>query len=209
MNRLLLVLVVSLLTACAFQQEYSTPSFNVGSLQEGALEQDGLAFLTPSTVTGQEEDTQALALAFATVMKKQRPEIKVVKLSGTLSEINSHHLTDSYKAMYATYRDTGLLNADILKTIGEVTGTRYMVQLKLSTFKQTATSRFNLLGLRVSQTNKSSIRLFMQIWDSETGTIAFEASQELNQARESFDEDPITFKATVDKAAEYMLENMP
>jgi hypothetical protein len=198
-----------LLSSCAFDHQSSESFHNADLLTAGALENEGMAFITPSTVTGQEEDTQALALAFADVINQHKPAIRVTKLSQTLSLVNSHHLTQAYKKMYDDYRDTGLLNADVLKQIGKVTQSRYLLQLKLSNFRQSSDTRLNLLGLRLTQTNKASIRLFMQIWDSENGTICFEGSEELNQTMDSASEQPISFKSLVSVAASNLITGLP
>lgn len=202
-------IVVVALSACAVNQQYSETYFNADLLPVEALEQHGLAFLTPSTITGQEEDTQALALAFAKVISAKRPNIKLVNLSQTLSLINQHHLANEYKRMYQAYRDTGLLNEQTLSAIGKITNSRYLIQLKLANFSQGSSTRWNLLGLKITQTNKANIRLFMQIWDSHTGMISFEGSEELNKSRELVSEEQITFKQLVQEAGSNLLATLP
>ena len=50
------------LSACSTTlQVYSSPEHETLRLRQGDLRDGGLAFLTPSTVTGQEEDKQSLA----------------------------------------------------------------------------------------------------------------------------------------------------
>ena len=47
---------------------YSTLQHQPLSLGAGQLESGGIAFITPSTVTGQEQEKQAVALAYADVL---------------------------------------------------------------------------------------------------------------------------------------------
>src|ERR1700752_3708787 len=55
------------------------------SLKSDDLTSFGIAFVTPSTVTGQEEDKAALALAFSQTLEQQRPKVHVVPLTETLT----------------------------------------------------------------------------------------------------------------------------
>jgi len=208
-NLLSVLVVIVLVSGCAVNTEYSASFHSNESLSPGDIQQGGLAFITPSTVTGQEQDTQALALAFASILIAERPNTSVVKLSETLSAINKNKLNASYNLMYSNYNATGILDSEILKVIGELTSSRYLVQLKLSHFKQDSKNRLNLLGWRISQTNKANIRLYMQIWDSATGTIAFEGSEEVNLAFDSSAEKAVTFQSIVTTAAKNMIRNLP
>ena len=61
----LIVVAAMVLAGCtATQQRWSQAQHQVLDLKPGDLEAGGIAFLTPFTVTGQEEDRQPLALAF-------------------------------------------------------------------------------------------------------------------------------------------------
>ena len=104
-----LALLLPLLPACRIaNQRYSTPHTEGFGLVAGQLEAGGLAFLTPSSVTGQEEDRQPLALVFADVLAERRKDIPVVGLPQTLSAVNRAGLTEAYKRMYQDYRDSGV-----------------------------------------------------------------------------------------------------
>jgi len=163
----------NLIVGC-FPQVHSTVEHQLISLTSDDLEIHGLAFITPSTVRGQEEEMQPVAFTFADVFKRQRPDIKCVTLPETLSAVNRAGLAEDYKRMYEDYRNTGLFKRDILKQVGEVTGTRYLAQLKLAGFKQNSDTRLSFFGLRIFETKNATIRLFFQIWDSTDGSIVWE-----------------------------------
>ncbi len=86
---------------------------------------------------------------------------------------------------------------------------RYIVQLKLAHFKQDSKGRWGLLGVKISQTNRASLRVFIQIWDSKTGSIAWEGIEELALARETTKEKPLTFTSVVGEAAENLIKKLP
>mgnify|MGYP000594418918 CR=1 FL=1 len=90
------VLTVSGLLAArgSAPQIYSKASHQSLALQPGDLEAHGLAFITPSTVTGQEEEKQAVAFTFADELSKVLPYLRIIHLSETLSAINAAGLAD-------------------------------------------------------------------------------------------------------------------
>lgn len=204
-----ILLLASVLPGCSIDQVHSSADHADFSLDRNYLETYGLAFITPSTVTGQEEDKQTLAFAFANAMQENRPDIRLVTLPETISAINIADLSEDYKFMYVDYRDTGVFKRDLLKKVGEITGTRYLAQLKLSDFSQNSKSRFNLFGLRLLQTKEANIRIFFQIWDSRDGTIAWEGTEEMSYSWDTGSEKPVTFRKIVEKTAQNLISLLP
>jgi len=204
-----MLLVAALLPGCSIDQVHSTADHTDISLNKNDLETFGLAFITPSTVTGQEEDKQTLAFAFANSMHKARPDIRLVTLPETISAINIANITEDYKRMYVDYRDTGVFKRDLLKKVANATGTRYLAQLKLSEFSQNSNSRLSVFGLRLLQTKEANIRLFFQIWDSENGTIAWEGTEEMSYSWDTGSEKPVTFSKIVEKTAQNLVSLLP
>jgi hypothetical protein len=196
-----------LLAACA--QSHPTLRSRAIDLSAGALEAHGIAFITPSTVTGQEEEKQAVALTFAEVLKRERPAMRVVTLAETLGLVNRAGLADDYREMYADYRDTGLFRRETLAKVGDLVGARYVAQLKLQGFHQVEKERFGIFGFRIVETRIATVRLFFQIWDSDNGTIAWEGTEELRMANETLEERPVTLARMIEHAAKDLIERLP
>lgn len=206
------LIILSLLgmPGCAtMNQSYSTTSHENLSLQVGDLETHGIAFISTSASTGREEDRQAVALLFAQVLREQYPLIRVTSLSETLGKVNATDLADAYIAMHGDYRSTGLLRQETLAAIGEATGARYLAQLRLSAFAQNSSTRFGALGLRIVNTRVARVRIFFQIWDSETGGIAWEGVEELVRSFETAQENLVTFQSVVEESARRLVERLP
>ena len=180
----LLAVLFFLNTGCANHQIHASVEFENIALAVNDFESYGLGFITPSTVTGREQDIQSLAFIFARVLEEERPHLRVVGLPETLSAINHADLADEYKQMYIDYSDTGIFKQSSLKKVGAVADVRYLAQLKLSGFEQGAKGRFGMLGWRMIQTKQANIRLFLQVWDSENGTIVWEGTEELMYSNE-------------------------
>lgn len=201
--------LASLLVAGCGTHIYPTQQEHVISLRKGDLEASGIAFITPSTVTGQEQEKQAVALTFADVLKRERPSVKVATLAETLGAVNRAGLADAYKRMYDDYRDTGLFSGDILRRVGAATATRYIAQLKLQGFGQGAKNRLGIFGFRIVDTHHGDARVFFQIWDSRDGTIAWEGMQELRISNDSVSDEPVMLRTLLERTAQDLVAKLP
>jgi hypothetical protein len=190
-------------------QFYSDSHHRPLGLDYGLLKAGGIGFLTPATPTGLEADKQGLALGFAESLKSARPGVRVVPLPDILSAVNRSNLTDDYKRIYRDYLETGILEQSILQRIGDAGNVRYLAQLSLGQFVQESRGRFSVIGMRLIETKRAALRVFLQIWDSQTGEITWEASEELNLARDTSRERPVTFAAMVTMAAENLYAALP
>lgn len=199
---------ITMSAGCAGTSIHSTSHHHNSGLHATRLQQEGLAFLTPSTVTGQEEDKQALALVFGEVLTRLYPKVRAVSLPETLSAINRNALTDEYRTLYEHYRHTGIFRHESLRKIGQATGVRYVAQLKLAGFEQGSAGRFGLFGWRMVDTKHAQIRLFMQIWDTQEGNIVWEATHEMNYAYDTFSEDSVSFRRIVQASAQELLQRL-
>ena len=181
------------------------------TLKRGDLDARGIAFITPSTVTGQEQDKQAVALIFADTFSRERPKVRVVTLAETLSAVNRADMADVYRQMFESYRETGLFPVEALRRVAAATGARYIAQLNLEQFQQISKSRFSvpLIGIRFIETQIGHVRLFFQVWDAESGTIAWEGAQERSITSERVQEAPILQRTLIRAAAEDLLERLP
>ena len=207
---LLLMLFIPLwLAACSTPTVYTSLQHRSIDLKPGDLQRGGIAFITPSSITGREEDRQSLALSFASILLTERKDVRVVTLPESLSAVNRANLTAEYKAMFEEYQDTGIFNQDTLRKIGEVTGVRYLAQLKLAGFRQESAGRFGLLGLRLMETKRANLRVFLQIWDSREGSIVWEGLEELNLSSDTFTENMISFNDIARQSARELLEHIP
>jgi len=199
-----------LLTGCTVAPQTNSEIEHTSiSLLPDDLENYGIGFLTPAAATTLETDKQSLSLMFADELTKMRPDARVASLPAVLSAVNEHSLADDYKQMYRDYLETGILEQDVLREIGAVSSVRYLAQLSLAGFSQGGNKRFGVFGFRVVETKQATMRVFMQIWDSKTGVVAWEATQEVNFAYETTAEKPVTFKTIAELTAREMFLVLP
>lgn len=179
------------------------------SLDPVALQVQGLGFLTPVSATGQEADRVGLAIAFADQIAEERTDLHVVRLAEVLSAVNQAGLSVDYKTMVEDYQATGILEKETLRQIGEVSGARYLGLLGLARFTQSSNKRFGIAGMRLIDTKLANLRLSWQIWDSETGVICWEGSDEISYAYETGRERPVNFAFVAEQAATNLIAEFP
>lgn len=210
MRTLTLLAAAALLCACeSAPQVYSAPKHDTLRLEREDLRTGGLAFLTPSTVTGQEEDKQTLAYVFSSTLQSERPDIKFVSLARTISAVNRSGLAETYRKMYHDYRDTGLFDAQMMRRVADAAGVRYLGQLKLARMEQNSRGRFGFLGLSLLNTQYANMRVFFQVWDSRDGTIVWEGIDEVTLAMDTGKELPMGFQQVAEHAAKNLVQRLP
>ncbi len=204
-----LVLIAALAGCARLDQIQANIKHEAGALQPGDLARDGLVFITPAAPTGQEADRQSVAFLFAGVVKAERPDINVTSLAQTLSAINRDGLGAAYRSMYQDYQATGVLPAETLALIGAATGGRYIAIIELSSFYQTTRGRFSFVGIRFLETKIANLRMFLQVWDSRDGSVVWEASEEINIAKDTAVEKPVTFEWVTEETARRLVQLFP
>lgn len=210
MQKILMFSLLWILAACSATQQKGVDHHVQQTQSDFSLNSsEHFALLTPSTTLAQEEDKQALALTFEQILREQHPQIKLKGLASTLSDINRAELSETYRKMVNGHHQSGLFDKQQLQQIGQVTNSRYLIQLKLAEFHQGSDGRWSFLGIRVLQTKHGRIRLFVQIWDSKQGTIAWEGLQELNLAYDTAFETPVTFNQLVTEVSRQLLKQLP
>ena len=211
-RRLLLAAVPALamtVGGCGAPQIQGTTQVQALQLTRDSLQRHGLAFLTPSSVTGQEEDKQPLALSFFEVIHKLRPDLRLVSLPVALTAINTAGLAGDYRRMLDDYRSTGVFDRDRLRQIGDAIGVKYLAQLKLAGFRQESKSRWGTFGLRIFETKITTVRLFLQLWDSDDGSIVWEGAVEITSAYDSMSEETVTFRSVIEECARRLVQRLP
>jgi len=197
------------LVACSTGQLNYNVEHTGLSLGPTDLEAHGIGFLTPAAGTGREADKQALAQSFVKALSEARPDARVRGLAEVLNSVNAADLDQQYKAMYRDYLQTGILDGDVLADVGRTSDVRYLAQLSLAGFSQGNRGRFSLFGFRMLDTKQGNLRVFLQIWDAESGTVVWEGSGELNFAYDTGRENPVTFEELCRLTAARLFAELP
>lgn len=118
-------------------------------------------------------------------------------------------LSRQYKRMVDDYQATGIMERETLKRVGEVCGARYLGLLGSAEFSQKTNKRFGIGSMRLFDTKQASIRLSWKIWDSQSGAIAWEGSDEIHYAYDTSRERPVNFGFVAERAATNLIAELP
>jgi hypothetical protein len=204
-----MVLAAVALSGCAVtSQLHSELNYDSASEAALALADAGIGVLTPAAPTGQESDKQALGDSLSAALQHSLGTTKVLGLPEMLSAINRAGLAASYAKILVDYENTGILDRDTLRAIGDSSGVRYLAKLNLGNFNQSSDKRLAIAGIRMFDTWRATIRVHLEVWDSHTGEIAWQGNDELVYAREGVKERPVTFRQVADVAARDLVDKV-
>ena len=172
------------------------------------LERDGVTSLATRLRFGDETLGQALRQGLVDTLEA-RLDDGLVHPNLAASQINEAGLSRSYAEMLAAYDETHILDRDALHTISQAVGVRYCALPILVNFRETTSTRFSALGLRLGKTTSASARIQLQIWDGRSGRIVWDGFADLTLAQETFREGPIVFGDTVRATWESLIDQIP
>ncbi len=196
-------------SACGVtSQLHSDLSYRAAAESVLALEDTGIGVLTPAAPTGQESDKQALGDSLSSALQHELGTLRVLGLPEMLSAINKAGLAGTYASALADYERTGILDRDALRAIGDAADVRYLAKLNLGNFNQSSDKRLAIAGVRMFDTWRATIRVHLEVWDSETGEIAWQGNAELVYAREGVKERPVKFRLVADFAATNLVQKV-
>jgi hypothetical protein len=130
------------------------------------------------------------------ILHKVAPQIQLVTSQQTITRINQLGLAAEYTQMRADAEQSHILGRDPLKKLAAASGVRYVFQPRLAAFTQLMTDRFTFpgLGLLLSQTRSSNLRISLQLWNAETGELLWASMAEGTMQSEAASKDPVYFE---------------
>lgn len=210
--------VILLLFVMVFLNSCGSPFTQVNSFARESFKDEefrGMAHATVGilTATGAERagnEYKRLLVEFVEmVLKKERPDILIIPYWETLGVINEAGLSDEYARMIGDYTVTGILHKDILKRLGRAAGVKYFIQPRLVTFSKGASGRFGAGGLSILKTYDTSIKVYCELWDIETGQIVWVGVGEAQMIREHYKAKPIPFEDVALEAITKLVSQFP
>jgi hypothetical protein len=181
----LCLLVAMLLAGCSppyVSDTYasSTPkpkTFDVAELQQTPVAT--LTYVAPGNLQG---FGTALSHALAGALANVTPPIRQITTEATLNQIADRGLGAEYADLRAGFGRNGILDRQKLRHIGSALGVRYVLLPGLAQLDESIIDRFEAAGLKILRNRVTSLRLWLQLWDAQTGHIVWESSGEMNVA---------------------------
>jgi hypothetical protein len=158
----------------------STPRPQFFNVTELAREQVAtLGLLTPASLQG---FNPPLSHALNAALSETSPPIRGIAAHETVNLLNQQGLATEYGTLIAGFGRGGILESKPLRRIGSALSSRYVLLPGLAEFNQVIIDRLSISGWNIIQSRVTTLRLWLQLWDTQTGKIVWESAGEVTVA---------------------------
>jgi hypothetical protein len=172
----------ALLASCASPVHWSgaqtTSTPRAPSLDVTALARDPVAVLGLGASPALQGFGIPVSHALTTALSQASPPIRGIPAYEVLNQLNEKGLAADYTAMVSEFPRSGILDRERLRRIGSALGVRFVLQPGLAEVGQTLLDRFEMAGLKLVRVRVQTLRLWLQLWDTETGQMLWESGGE-------------------------------
>jgi hypothetical protein len=178
----LLATVVMLLAGCDppyLSDTYATSTPRPASFDLSALPRMPVAvleFVAPGNLQG---FGPTLSHALSGALAEVTPPIREIPTDETLNQLTDKGLAVEYADMRAGFARNGMLDRQRLRRIGLGLGSRYVLLPGVAQFNEEILDKFETAGIKLLRNRVTTLRLWLQLWDSQTGHIVWESSGEV------------------------------
>jgi len=180
------------------------------SLHFEDLRRGTVGFLTTvvSRGNGQGEYRSIVSDIVEKNFKEGRPDIEIVSSRDCLNLINEAGLTKEYAGMLENYEITGILDKHVLGKIGDILDVKYIAQPRLLSYIERTSTRLSAFGLSLVSTRETTVKVSLQLWDTDTGKIVWEGSGQATIAVEALRAKPVSFEEVVEAASRELMKRL-
>jgi len=138
-----------------------------------------LAFVTPGNLQG---FNPSLSHALSGALTEVNPPIRNISADETLNRLTDRRLATEYADLRAGFARNGMLDRSRLRRIGSGLGSRYVMLPGIAQFDEEILDKYEAAGIKLLRNRVTTLRLWLQLWDSQTGHIVWESSGEVTTA---------------------------
>jgi len=117
--------------------------------------------------------------ALLTALEQTTPPIRAMSFQESGNLLNDRGLAADYADLVSGFLRSGILERERLRRIGGALGSRYVLVPGVAAFDQTVIDRFDVVGLKVVRNRLTTLRLWLQLWDTRTAHNIWEATGEV------------------------------
>ena len=158
---------------------YATSTLRPEFFNVGALVGEPVAILgvvAPASLRGL---SLTLSLALAAALAEVSPPIRVIPTFETVNRLADQGLAAEYGDLLTGFARNGVLDRRRLHRVGSGLGSRYVLLPGLAQLDETILDRFEAAGLKLLRNRVTALRLWLQLWDAQTGHIVWESAGEI------------------------------
>ena len=149
-------------------------SFDISTLANEPVATLGL--VAPANLQG---FSPTVALALATALAEVSSPIRAISTFETINRITDQGLAAEYADLLSDFARTGILERQRLRQIGSGLGTRYVMLPGLAQLDETVLDKFEAGSLKLLRNRVTTLRLWLQLWDAQSGHILWESAGEV------------------------------
>jgi len=138
-----------------------------------------LGLVTPASLQG---FNPPLSHALNAALSEASPPIRGIAAHETVNMLNQQGLAGEYGALIAGFGRAGILEREPLQRIGSALSSRYVLLPGLAEFNQVIIDRLSISGWNFIQSRVTTLRLWLQLWETQTGKILWESAGEVTVA---------------------------
>jgi hypothetical protein len=158
---------------------FATSTTKPASFDVGALQDEAVATLGPVAPGGLQGSSPVISLALATELTKVKPPIRTISTFETVNRLTDRGLAGEYAHLLSGFASTGMLERQRLRRIGSGLDARYVLLPGFAQLDETIIDRFEAGGLKLLRNRVSTLRLWLQLWDAQSGHLVWESAGEV------------------------------
>ena len=181
----ILVFAAALLVGCTplyLSDTHTTSTPRSQLLDVAELAREPVATLGLLTSASLQGFNPSLSHALNAALSEASPPIRGIAAHETLNMLIQQGLGAEYSTLIASFGRGGILEREPLQRIGSALSSRYVLLPGLAEFNQVIIDRLSIYGWNIIQSRVTTLRLWLQLWETQTGTILWESSGEVTMA---------------------------
>jgi len=169
------LLAFFLLVSCvAKMQDVSTVTYAKVGFDRESLKTSGVAILPISAGEGIEGYRRPFGDAVNISLGTLGGEISCLKWQETIDLLNQHDLASRYQEAIIRYKDTSIIDKNLIIDMGRSLGVRYFLFIELQPFQNDSQLKPSLLSDGFYTQETKGVQAIGQLWDSEDGDVVWE-----------------------------------
>jgi hypothetical protein len=170
-----------LLAGCAplhLWETHTTSTPTPRSLDVTTLARERVATLGLQAPAGLQGFGPSLSHALNTALSAASPPIPAIPEHRTVNVLNEQRLGTDYAELISSFGRSGIFDRERLQRIGAALGSRYVLQPGLVQFNEALIDSFEAAGFKLVRSRVTTLRLWLQLWDTQTGELLWQSSGE-------------------------------
>ena len=140
-----------------------------------------LGIVTPGGLQG---FAPTLSHALAAALADDDLPVAALSSGDTLNALNERGMAAQYADLLTGFGRSSVLARRPLSSLGTALGCRYVLLPGLAGHDEVLVDRFEITGLKIIRSRVTTLRLWLQLWDTHTGRMLCESSAEARVASE-------------------------